>query len=71
MRVTLDPKLNFNLNVNTTVLKDEGARGFAKRWSKEFTDQYVNEILFTKLVRPILEYGPVVCDKLPFKKKDC
>uniref|UniRef100_A0A0A1X4N6 Probable RNA-directed DNA polymerase from transposon BS n=1 Tax=Zeugodacus cucurbitae TaxID=28588 RepID=A0A0A1X4N6_ZEUCU len=58
--VTMDPKLNFNSHVNSIVLKAKGALSFVKRWSKEFSDPYITKILFTTLVRPILEYGSVV-----------
>jgi len=30
--------------------------GFIKRWSKEFDEPYTTKLLFTSLVRPILEY---------------
>nr|AMS38367.1 hypothetical protein [Bactrocera tryoni] len=58
--VTMDPKLNFNLHASSTVFKAKGALSFVKRWSKEFRDPLTTKILFTSLVRPILEYASVV-----------
>jgi len=40
----------------STVSKAMSVLGFIKRWSKEFDDPYTTKLLFTTLVRPILEY---------------
>lgn len=58
--VTMDTKLRFNVHISLTVNKAKGVLGFIKRWSKEFDDPYTTKLLFTSLVRPILEYASVV-----------
>jgi len=60
--VILDRKLQFDVHIHTIVNKASSTLGFIKRWSKEFNDPYVTKLLFTSLVRPILEYAsPVWC----------
>jgi len=54
--VLLDPKLKFDCHIMSTVNKAMNVLGFIKRWSKEFDDLYTTKLLFTSLVRPILEY---------------
>lgn len=58
--VVMDPKLRFNLHINTCIYKAKGIFAFIKRWSKEFNDPHVTKTLFKSLVRPILEYGSPV-----------
>jgi len=41
----------------STVNKAMSVLGFIKCWSKEFDDPYTTKLLFSSLVRPILEYG--------------
>lgn len=60
--VLLDPKLNFISHISMTANKARGVLGFVKRWAKEFKDPYITKILYTSLVRPILEYASVVWD---------
>jgi len=60
--VLMDPKLKFNCHINAIVCKARSMLGFIKRWSKEFNDPYVTKLLFTSLVRPILEYASPVWD---------
>ena len=60
--VLLDMKLNFRDHISKTVNKASGMMGFIKRWAKEFSDPYTTKLLYTSLVRPILEYGSVVWD---------
>ena len=45
--VLVDNKLRFNLHIQNIV-------GFMKRWSREFNDAYVTELLFISIVRPCL-----------------
>jgi len=40
----------------STVNKAMSVLGFIKCWSKKFDDPYTTKLLFTSLVRPILEY---------------
>ena len=54
--VLFDCKLNFNLHISTIVNEAKGVLGFIKRWSKEFSDPFTTKLLYTSLVRPILEY---------------
>jgi len=54
--VLLDPKLKFDCHIMSTVNKAMSVLTFKKRWSKEFDDLYTSKLLFTSLVRPILEY---------------
>jgi hypothetical protein len=58
--IQFDLKLRFNLHVDRIVNKGFCVLGFIKRWAKEFNDPYVTKLLFTSLVRPILEYGCIV-----------
>ena len=58
--VLLDPKLRFNLHINFIINKANRCLGFIKRWAKEFDDPYVTKLLFTSLVRPVLEYACIV-----------
>jgi hypothetical protein len=46
------------------VNKAKGALAAVKRWSKEFNDPYVTKLLYTSLVRPILEYGSILWNPL-------
>jgi len=54
--VHLDPKLKFDCHIMSTVSKAMSVLGFIKRWSKEFNDPFTTKLLFTSLVRPVLEY---------------
>jgi len=54
--VLLDPKLKFDCHIMSTVNKAMSVLGFIKRWSKELDDPYTTKLLFTSIVRPILEY---------------
>jgi len=54
--VLLDSKLKFDCHIMSTVSKAMSVLGFIKRWSKEFNDPFTTKLLFTSLVRPILEY---------------
>ena len=58
--VLMDPKLRFNLHINSILSKAYRTLGFIKRWAKEFRDPYITKLLFTSLVRPILEYASIV-----------
>ena len=58
--VQFDPKLRFHLHIDRIVNKGFCVLGFIKRWAKEFNDPYVTKLLFTSLVRPILEYGCLI-----------
>jgi len=58
--VLLDPKLKFDCHIMSTVNKAISVLGFIKRWSNEFYDPYTTKLLFTSLVRPILEYCSLV-----------
>lgn len=62
--VMLDAKLSFIPHINMMVNKARGVLAFIKRWAKEFIDPYVTKILYTSLVRPILEYGSIVWDPI-------
>jgi len=60
--VLMDPKLTFNNHINAIICKARSMLGFIKRWSIEFKDPYTPKLLFTALVRPLLEYAsPVWC----------
>ena len=58
--ILLDHKLNFTEHIVCITAKATGTLGFIKRWSKEFSDPYTTKLLYTSLVRPILEYGCVL-----------
>jgi hypothetical protein len=58
--ILLDRKLRFNLHINQICSKANTALGFIKRWAKEFNDPYLTKMLYTSLVRPILEYASPV-----------
>ena len=58
--VTFDSKLRFHLHIERMVNKATCVLGFIKRWAKEFNDPYATKLLYTVLVRPILEYASVV-----------
>ena len=58
--ILFDRKLSFNLHIDKIVNKASSLLGCLKRWAKEFNDPYVTKLLFTSLVRPILEYGTVI-----------
>ena len=58
--VLMDTKLTFNAHIDRMVCKSHNVLGLIKRWAKEFTDPYVTKLLFTSLVRPILEYASPV-----------
>ena len=58
--VIMDPKLRFNIHINNMINKGASMLGFIKRWAKDFNDPYTTKLLFTSLVRPILEYASVV-----------
>ena len=58
--VQFDPKLRFHLHIDRIVNKAFCVLGFIKRWAKEFNDPYVTKLLFTSLLRPILEYGCLI-----------
>ena len=60
--VIMDPRLRFDRHINSIVSKARLMLGFIKRWSKEFKDPYVTKLLYTALVRPILEYASPVWD---------
>jgi len=58
--VTFDVKLRFHLHIEKMINKATCVLGFIKRWAKEFNDPYATKLLYTVLVRPILEYASVV-----------
>lgn len=58
--IIFDPKLTFNLHIDSCVSRASSLLGFIKRWSREFDDPYIAKRLYTSLVRPILEYGSLV-----------
>ena len=58
--VSLDHKHSFILHINNITNKARSVLGFIKRWAKEFNDPYITKILFTSLVRPILEFGSCI-----------
>ena len=58
--VLFDLKFNFNFHIDKIVNKASSVLGYIKRWAKEFNDPYVTKLLFTSLVRPILEYVSIV-----------
>ena len=58
--VLLDPKLKFNIHINKIVNKSASVLGLMKRYAKEFNDPYITKLLYTSLVRPILEYASIV-----------
>lgn len=41
LAVTMNTKLNFNLHIDTTVLRAKDALAFARRGSKEFKNSYI------------------------------
>ena len=62
--VLMDPKLSFNLHINKIINKASRTLGLIKRWAKEFKDPYATKLLYTSVVRPILEYAsPVWCPR--------
>ena len=62
LEIIFDCKLDFRNHITTTVNKATCILGLIKQWAKEFSDPYVIKQLFTTLVRPILEYGPIIWD---------
>lgn len=54
--VLFDPKLTFNLHIDSIINKARSRIGFIFRFSKEFKDVYLLKLLYCTLVRPILEY---------------
>lgn len=58
--ITMDCKLRFHTHINITINKAKGVLGFIKRWSKEFNDPYTTKLLYTSMVRPILEFGSIL-----------
>jgi hypothetical protein len=58
--ILFDHKLKFDRHISQTVNKAFRVFGFIKRWAKEFKDPYTTKLLYTSLVRPILEYGSCV-----------
>lgn len=58
--VIMDPKLSFNSHIDSIINKASIVLGCIKRWAKEFSDPYVTKLLYVSLVRPILEYVPIV-----------
>ena len=58
--ILLDSKLRYAEHINLTVNKAYGVLALIKRWAKEFNDPYTTKLLFTSLVRPILEYGSLL-----------
>ena len=58
--VLMDPKLSFVKHINAIICKARSMLGFIKRWSIEFKDPYITKLLFTALVRPLLEYASPV-----------
>ena len=58
--VHMDHKLNFNYHIEKIVNKASRTLGVIKRYAKEFRDPYATKLLFTSVVRPILEYASVV-----------
>mgnify|MGYP002738819536 CR=1 FL=1 len=58
--VVFDPKLKFHLHIEHISHRASSMLGFVKRWGKEFRDPYITKLLYTSLVRSILEYASVV-----------
>ena len=58
--VLLDSKLRFNLHIDSIINKAFNRLSCIKRFAKEFNDPYVTKLLFTSLVRPILEYASII-----------
>ena len=46
----MDIRLRYDVHI-------KGVLAVVKRWAKELNDPYVTKLLYTSLVRPILEYG--------------
>ena len=55
--ITMDIRLRYDVHINLIINKAKGVLAVVKRWAKEFNDPYVTKLLYTSLVRPILEYG--------------
>jgi len=60
MGVFLDPRLKFNLHIEMIVNNTFTALGCIERWATKFYKPYINQLLFTWLLRSILEYTSVV-----------
>src|SRR5690625_1407511 len=60
LEVTMDTKLSFTVYISNIANKAMSILGFIKRCAKEFNDHYITKLLFTSLVRPILEFGSCV-----------
>lgn len=57
----LNPELNFNLQIDTSINKVKALLDFSKHWLFEFKDPYIGKRLFTVVVRHILGSSIAVC----------